>query len=49
MKTFSYFLPDIITQINGKIQIKTENKINAAVSSKIHTQWEYLEGENFQC
>ena len=26
MKTFSYFLNEIITQINGKIQINTENE-----------------------
>ena len=38
MKTFSYFLTEIITQINGKIQINTENKINTAVSTKISTQ-----------
>ena len=49
MKTFSYFLTENITQINGKIQLNTKNKINAAVSTKINTQWEYLAGENFQC
>ena len=49
MKTFSYFLTEVITQINGKIQINTENEINTAVSTKINTQWEYLAGENFQC
>ena len=38
MKTFSYFLTEIITQINGKIQINTENEINTAVSTKINTQ-----------
>ena len=27
-KTFSYFLTEIITQINGKIQINTKNEIN---------------------
>ena len=37
MKTFLYFLTEIITQINGKIQINTENKINIAVSTKINT------------
>ena len=35
MKTFSYFLTEIITQINGKLQINTENEINTAVSTKI--------------
>ena len=49
MKTFSYFLTEIITQINGKIQINTENEINTAVSTKINTQWEYLAEETFQC
>ena len=49
MKTFSCFLSEIITQINGKIQINTENEINTAVSTKITTQREYLPGENFQC
>ena len=38
MKTFSYFLTEIITQINGKIQINTENEINIVVSTKINTQ-----------
>ena len=38
MKTFSYFLTEIITQINGRIQINTENEINTAVSTKITTQ-----------
>ena len=41
MKTFSYFLMEIITQISGKIQI--------TVFTKINTQWEYLASENFQC
>ena len=49
MKTFSYFISEIITQISGKIQINTENEINTAVSTKITTQWEYLAAENFQC
>ena len=38
MKTFSYFLTETITQINGKIQINTENEINTAVPTKINTQ-----------
>ena len=48
MKTFSYFLTEIITHINGKIKINTENEMNTVVSTKINTQWEYLAGENFQ-
>ena len=40
METFSYFLTEIITQINGKNQINIANEINAAVSTKINTQWE---------
>ena len=38
MKTFLYFLTEIITHIDGKIQINTENEINTAVSTKINTQ-----------
>ena len=38
MKTFSYFLIEIITQINGKIQINTENEINTVVSTKFNTK-----------
>ena len=49
MKTFSYFLTEIITQIDGEIQINTENEINTAVSTKTNTEWEYLAGDNFQC
>ena len=38
MKTFSYFLTEVITQINGKIQINTENEIDTTVSTKINIQ-----------
>ena len=36
MKTFSYFLTEIITQINGKIQTNIENEMNTAFSIKIN-------------
>ena len=35
MKIFSYFLTEIITQINDKIQINTENEIITTVSTKL--------------
>ena len=38
MKTFSYFLTEVITQINDKIQINTENEIDTSVSTKINIQ-----------
>ena len=48
MKTFSYFFAEIITQINGKIQINSENEISTSVSTKINThsvrisgRWEF--------
>ena len=37
-ENFFTFLCKIITQINGKIQINSENEIDTAVSTKINTQ-----------